>query len=140
MRPDLDKCDRGHQVATVTWASIVAAAAATLSLAPAAMAEGASDALAVLCPARQALAADVDAASLASRVSAVTVVSLFRKETSCDPGAVNRRTGARGALQIVPGRSADPDHLDLDQISDPAVNFRLGALHLRRLLDLCGNL
>jgi hypothetical protein len=118
----------------------LAESVASAGLASPALAEGASDALAILCPARQSLSAAVDAASQESRVAAVTIVALFRKETSCDPRAVNRRTGARGPMQVVPGKSADPDHLDLAEIDDPAVNFRLGALHLRRVLGLCGTL
>ena len=60
--------------------------------------------------------------------------------STCDPSAVNRRTGALGLLQIMPGRSADPDHLERGELLDPETNARLGAAHLRRCLNLCGTL
>lgn len=59
-------------------------------------------------------------------------------ESSCRTDAVNVTTGATGLFGILPGRSADPDHLERDELLDPATNARLGARHLARLLSICG--
>ena len=118
-----------------------AALAVLVALLPAsALAAGASDALSVLCPRQQAVAGAVDAASVLSGIASLVLAAQFRAETSCDPWAVNRKTGARGPMQILPGRSADPDHLESAELDDPGVNFRLGALHLRKMIRLCGTL
>jgi hypothetical protein len=119
------------RLAAVFWA---------LLLAGVCRAQDASYSLAALCPTRQALATLVEAAAHSARVRPVVLVAMARVESTCDPSAVNRRTGALGWLQVLPGRSADPDHLETDELVDPAVNIGLGARHLRRCIDLCGTL
>ena len=105
-----------------------------------ARAQSAADALAALCPTRQSIAPLVEAAAAEEYVRPVVLVAVARAESTCDPSAVNRRTGALGLLQIMPGRSADPDHLERGELLDPETNARLGAAHLRRCLNLCGTL
>lgn len=105
-----------------------------------ARASDASDALAALCPARHAIAPAVEAAAVEARVDPVVLIAMARVESSCDPSAVNRRTGALGWLQVMPGRSADPDHLEAEELLTPGVNAMLGARHLRKCIDLCGSL
>ena len=122
------------------WTLLFLAIGLALCLTRFAHAQGAADSLAALCPSRQALAPLVEAAAHSARVPAVVLVAMARVESTCDPSAVNRRTGALGWLQVLPGRSADPDHLDADELADPAVNIGLGARHLRRCIDLCGTL
>jgi len=103
-------------------------------------AQSADEALAALCPAQLALATVVEAAATEARVSPLVLVAMARVESSCDPSAVNRRTGSIGWLQILPGRSADPDRLEADELSDPEINVPLGARHLRACMNLCGSL
>lgn len=103
-------------------------------------AQSADEALAALCPTQRALSPVVEAAATEARVSPLVLVAMARVESTCDPSAVNRRTGAIGWLQIMPGRSADPDQLEADELSDPVINVPLGARHLRACMNLCGSL
>jgi hypothetical protein len=67
------------------------------------------------------------------------LVAVMAAESHCRPDAVNVTTGALGLFQIMPGRSADPDHLDAGELLDPTTNVHLGVRHLSRLLTLCGS-
>jgi hypothetical protein len=103
-------------------------------------AQSASDSMAVLCPTRGALAPLVEAAAAKHHVPAVVLVAMMRVESTCDPRAINRRTGSVGLLQIKLDGSANPDEMSPDELSDPAVNLDLGARHLRRWTLVCGSL
>lgn len=101
----------------------------------------ASDATALLCPGRGHLAPLFAAAAERWKVRPVVLVAMARVESTCDPTAVNRRTGAVGLMQIMPGASADVDHIgDANELMDPATNIELGARHLRRWWTACGSL
>ena len=119
------------RIAAVFWA---------LLLAGVCRAQDAADSLAALCPTRQALAQLVEAASHSARVPPVVLVAMARVESTCDPSAVNRRTQSYGLLQIKLDGSANPDHLEPDELTDPEINVPLGALHLSRWVRLCGSL
>ena len=67
------------------------------------------------------------------------VVLLVAAESSCRGDKVNAATGALGLIGIVPGKSADPDHLEPAALLDPATNLHLGVRHLEHLLSLCGS-
>lgn len=103
-------------------------------------AQSARDSLAALCPHSAVNAALIEAAAAESRVPAVVLVAQMVPESSCGKNLVNVRTGALGLLQVMPGRSADPDHLERDELLDPETNVRLGARHLRKCINLCGTL
>lgn len=105
-----------------------------------ARAQSAEDSLAVLCPGHGHLAPLVESAASESRIRPVTLVALMYAESTCGTRLVNRRTGTLGLLQILPSGSANPDHLEADELLDPATNLRLGARHLRRMVNLCGAL
>ena len=105
-----------------------------------ARAQDASGSLAALCPVRQALAPLVEAAAHSARVRPVVLVAMARVESTCDPSAVNRRTQSYGLLQIKLDGSANPDHLEPDELTDPEINVPLGARHLSRWVRLCGSL
>lgn len=99
-----------------------------------------ADAVSVLCPGRGALAPLFQAASERYRIRPVVLVAMARVESSCDPSAVNRRTGAVGLLQILPTGSANPDGLSQAELLAPETSIDLGARHLRKLVNLCGTL
>ena len=120
--------------------TIALAWAALFFLVGQAHAQSARDALAALCPTARIDASLIEAAADESRVPAVVLVAQMVPESSCGVKLVNVRTGALGLLQVMPGRSADPDHLERDELLDPETNVRLGARHLRRCLNLCGTL
>lgn len=65
--------------------------------------------------------------------------AVMAAESHCQADAMNVTTGAIGLFQIMPGRSADPDHLDAGELLDPETNVHLGARHLSELLTLCGS-
>ena len=99
-------------------------------------------ALDALCgPGHRDLAGPVDAAARRYMLHPVTIVALVKSESPrCDPNAVNPRTGATGLTQILPTGSANPRHLSVESLKDPATNLDLGARHLAGLLVLCGSL
>ena len=103
-------------------------------------AQGAADSLAALCHKQSAIAPLVEAAAAKWRVRPVVLVAMARVESSCGDNPRNRVTGALGVLQVIPGRSADPDHLEAAELLDPATSIELGARHLRKCVDLCGSL
>jgi hypothetical protein len=96
--------------------------------------------LQVLCPKATALAPHVEAAAATWRVRPVVLVAMIRTESTCGTDLVNERSGALGHIQVMPGRSADPNRLPRARLLDPATNLDLGARHLRRCVDLCGSL
>ena len=61
---------------------------------------------------------------------------LVGSESTCRPGAINRRSGAVGLGQIIPGKSAAP-RLTLTDLLDARVNLEATARHLARCLLLC---
>lgn len=67
------------------------------------------------------------------------LVLLMFAESGCHADRVNAATGAAGLFGIMPGRSADPDHLEAAELLDPATNVHLGARHLANLINLCGS-
>jgi hypothetical protein len=103
-------------------------------------AQSASDSLLALCPDRIALASTVEDAASASRVSAVVLVAMGYVESSCGKKLVNLRSQSYGFIQIKIDGSANVDHLEADDLLDPATNLRLGAKHLKRMVSLCGSL
>lgn len=106
-----------------------------------ARADTTSSALAVLCPGHQDLAEPVRAASRRHLMHPATLVALVKSESpTCNPRVVNPRTGAVGLTQILPRGSANPAHLSVEALKDPATNLDLGARHLAGLLVLCGSL
>ena len=118
----------------------LALAALLYVVAPAHAETDAELALAALCPRHVDLAPMVQDAAHAQRLGAVELVAVMAAESGCRTGAVNRRTGAVGLLQILPEGSANVDHLSAGELADPATNLDLGAGHLSRLLALCGSL
>lgn len=97
-------------------------------------------ALHALCPGHEDLAEHVEQASRRHLVHPVAMVVLIHAESGCHTWAVNRRTGAAGATQILPTGNANPKHLTTVELLDPATNINLGARHLARCLTLCGAL
>ena len=95
-------------------------------------------ALAHLCG-RGDLAPLVDAAALRHHVRPLRLALLMWSESHCREDAVNARTGTIGLTQILATGSANPAHLEPDELSAPETNLDLGAAHLARLLRLCGS-
>ena len=100
------------------------------------------DAIAIACgPGHAELAPIIDAAARRQLEHPVTLVALIKSESPrCDPNAVNPRTHAVGLTQILPTGSANPRHLSIEELKDPATNINLGARHLAGLLTMCGSL
>ena len=93
----------------------------------------ASDAVVLLCgPGRGHLAPLFQAAADRWKVRPVVLVAMARTESTCDPTAVNRRTGSYGLLQIKLDGSANPDGLSQAELLAPETSIELGARHLRR--------
>jgi hypothetical protein len=111
----------------------------TATIGPA-RAQSAADSLAVLCPGRGHLAPLFQAAAERYRIRPVVLVAMARAESTCDPTAVNRRTGAAGLLQVLPSGSANPDGLSQAELLAPETSIELGARHLRRWTLACGSL
>lgn len=97
-------------------------------------------ALAILCQGTTVRVEDVERAADQHALDPIVLVVLMADESTCNPRAVNRRTGAVGLLQILPEGSANPDQLTMAQLLDPDANMDLGAAAVSRLLALCGNL
>jgi hypothetical protein len=90
-------------------------------------------------PGHEAEAGLVRAESRHHLTSAAHLALLMFAESGCHAGRVNATTGAAGLYGIMPGRSADPDHLEAAELMDPAINAHLGARHLSGLITLCGS-
>jgi len=88
---------------------------------------------------RADLAPLVDAAALRHHVRPLRLALLIWSESNCREDAVNARTGAIGLTQILAAGSANPAHLEPDELQAPETNLDLGAAHLARLLRLCGS-
>ena len=84
-----------------------------------------------------AFAALILLSARAHHVPPSVVDSQIFRESTCRPGAVNRRTGAVGLGQILPGGSASLRH-PASELADPALNVELTARHLHRCFVLCG--
>jgi hypothetical protein len=65
------------------------------------------------------------------------LAALVAAESTCRPDAINRRTGAVGLGQIIPGRSAAP-RLTRAELLEPRTNLAATARHLARCWLLCG--
>ncbi len=62
------------------------------------------------------------------------VLAVLRQESAFDPGAVSYR-GAEGFMQIMPSTGLQLASLhNIDDISDPYMNLRLGVIHLRDMI------
>ena len=85
-------------------------------------------------------AKDVLAAAKKYDLSAFVLVSMMRQESHCNPAATGR-LGELGLMQIKRRTLATAgfDHLSDEKLRDPALNIRLGARHLRRCLNRCGD-
>lgn len=123
-----------------TVLQILALAWAALLFCGNAKASTTEHALEALCPRHMDLAPFVDVAARRHLVRAEWLVANMAAESQCNPKAVNRRTGAVGLLQILPKGSANPTHLSIEALKDPAINLDLGARHLASLFVLCGAL
>ena len=88
---------------------------------------------------RPDLAPVIDRAAARHHVSALRLAVLMASESRCRGDAVNVATGALGLFQILPSGSANPQHMEPDELLAPDVNADLGAAHLSRLLRLCGS-
>ena len=98
-------------------------------------------ALTLLCPVRgPTLAPAIEAAANRYDLDPVALAVLVAAESTCDPRACNRRSGATGLLGILPSGDANPDHLTAVALQDPATNLDLGAKKLAGLISLCGGL
>lgn len=64
--------------------------------------------------------------------------ALWFAESTCNPNATNRRTGARGQGQILPGGSAARGFPD-EALWDVSLNAILSAEHLKRWRRRCGS-
>jgi soluble lytic murein transglycosylase-like protein len=96
-----------------------------------------ADALELFCPGKGHLAGKVDLAARRHLLHPVVLAANVGAESGCRPEALNKKTGARGLGQILPGGSADRPGANL---LDPATNLDLTARHLASLMVLCGNL
>ena len=97
-------------------------------------------ALLALCPGRADLASVVEAVATRYRLDSVALVVLIAAESTCNPAARNRRSGATGLMGILPDGDANPAHLTTAALMEPGANLDLGAAKLAKLLALCGGL
>jgi soluble lytic murein transglycosylase-like protein len=98
-------------------------------------------ALLTICPhSGPTLASAVEEAAARYRLNPVALAVLVAAESTCNPTAVNRRSGAVGLMGIAPQGSANPRRLTTTALLRPAVNLDLGAAQLARLLELCGSM
>ena len=97
-------------------------------------------AFAMLCPNQLQLAPAIDTAATKYGLDPVALVVLMHAESACKEGVENKRTGALGLFQILPGGTANPDLLTHEQILKPETNIDIGAAALARLLGICGSL
>ncbi len=65
-------------------------------------------------------------------VDALLVAAIVEAESSFDPCAISRR-GAVGLMQVMPATAGS---IELESLSEPAVNVDIGSGYLRHLLDL----
>ena len=97
------------------------------------------EALRSLCgPRAVRLARQVESAAALAKIDPVLLVAVGFVESTCNAKARNKRSGAAGFMGILPRGSANPQHLSDAELLVPETSIRLGAQHLRRCIDLCG--
>ena len=80
------------------------------------------------------LAPHIEAATKRHAVPVSALVALIASESSCRPWAINRRTGATGLGQILPGGSANRERYSQAELKGVALGAMLAARHLARCL------
>jgi hypothetical protein len=123
------------------WSILLALAGLWLCLRGSpARADIAEDAVRFFCgPGHAAETALVRRESAHHHIQSTQLALVMAAESRCKADAINVTSGAAGLFGIIPGRSADPDHLDAGELLDPATNAHLGAAHLARMVQLCGS-
>ena len=95
--------------------------------------------LALCGPGSVGLAPHVDHAAREYHLKPAILVAMARVESTCNPRAIGGRDGIQyGLLQIREGGSAALGYT-ADELLKPRLNLELGARHLHRWINRCGD-